>query len=91
MKRSRQLRNKKTFTKIKEVKSFLVFANFYRHVIKNLSHIAKPLNELRGEKKQKQKNKHQNTFKELKDKILEEYQMWFTLPYLRSNNSLLKV
>jgi len=37
-------------TKIKEVESFLGFVNFYRHFIKNFSHIAKPLNKLKENK-----------------------------------------
>ena len=37
-------------TKIKEVESFLGFANFYQCFIKNFSHMAKPLNELKGKK-----------------------------------------
>jgi len=40
-------------TKIKEVESFLGFANFYRQFIKNFSYIAKPLNELKGKKEWK--------------------------------------
>jgi len=40
----------KTPTKIKEVESFLVFANFYRQFIKNFSYMAKPLNELKDKK-----------------------------------------
>ena len=43
----------KTSTKIKEVESFLEFANFYRWFIKNFSHTAKPLNELKGKKEWK--------------------------------------
>jgi len=35
-------------TKLKEVESFIGFANFYRRFIKNFSHIARPLNELKG-------------------------------------------
>ncbi len=42
-----------TPTKIKEVESFLGFANFYRQFIKNFSHTAKPLNELKGKRDQK--------------------------------------
>ena len=38
----------KTPTKIKDVESFLGFANFYRRFIHNFSHTAKPLNELKG-------------------------------------------
>ena len=43
----------KTPTKIKEVKSFLGFANFYRQFIKNFSHMARPLNKLKGKKEWK--------------------------------------
>ena len=43
----------KTPTKIKEVESFLGFANFYRRFIHNVSHTAKPLNELKGKKEWK--------------------------------------
>ena len=37
-------------TKIKEVKSFLRFANFYRIFIKNFSYMVKPLNKLKEKK-----------------------------------------
>jgi len=40
----------KTPIKIKEVESFLGFANFYRRFIQNLNYMAKPLNELKGKK-----------------------------------------
>ena len=46
-------------TKIKDVESFLGFANFYQRFIQNFSHIAKPLNELKGKKEQKQDKEHQ--------------------------------
>ena len=46
-------------TKIKEVKSFLGFANFYRRFIQNFSHMAKLLNELKGKKEWAWINKHQ--------------------------------
>ena len=36
--------------KVKDVESFLGFANFYQHFIQNFSHTAKPLNELKGKK-----------------------------------------
>ena len=52
-----------------KVKSFLKFANFYQKFIKNFSHTAKPLNELKGKKKWKWEKEHQETFKELKKKI----------------------
>ena len=48
--------------KIKEVESFLEFTNFYQRFIKNFSYTARPLNKLKGKKKQKQT-------KELKEKI----------------------
>ena len=35
-------------TKLKEVESFIGFANFYHCIIKNFSHITRPLNELKG-------------------------------------------
>ena len=38
----------KTPTKVKDVESFLGFANFYRQFIQNFSYTAKPLNELKG-------------------------------------------
>ena len=40
----------KTPTKIKEVESFLRFANFYKQFIKNFSYMARPLNKLKGKK-----------------------------------------
>ena len=40
----------KTPTKIKEMESFLGFANFYKWLIKNFSHIARLLNELKEKK-----------------------------------------
>ena len=39
-----------TPTKIKEVEKFLGFTNFYWQFIKNFSHMAKPLNELKEKK-----------------------------------------
>ena len=40
----------KTLTKMKKVKSFLGFANFYRYFIKNFSHITKPFNKFKEKK-----------------------------------------
>jgi len=40
----------KTPTKVKDVKSFLRFANFYQRFIQNFSHTVKPLNELKTKK-----------------------------------------
>jgi len=59
----------KTPTKVKDVKSFLGFANFYRRFIKDFSHIAVPLNQLKGKGEWKWTEEEQNTFEELKQKI----------------------
>ena len=59
----------KTLTKIKDVESFLGFANFYRRFIHNFSYTARPLNELKGKKEWKWEKEHQKAFKELKKKI----------------------
>ena len=40
----------KTPTRLKDIKSFLRFANFYRRFIHNFSHTARPLNKLKGKK-----------------------------------------
>ena len=55
--------------KIKEVESFLGFANFYRRFIQNFSYTAKPLNKLEGKKEWAWTEEHQQVFKELKEKI----------------------
>ena len=59
----------KTPTKVKDVESFLEFANFYQYFIQNFSHTAKPLNKLKGKKKWKWEEEHQKAFEELKEKI----------------------
>jgi len=59
----------KTPTKVKNVESFLGFANFYRCFIHNFSHTAKLLNELKGKKEWKWEQEHQKAFEELKEKI----------------------
>ena len=59
----------KTSTKIKDMESFLRFANFYREFIHNFSHTARPLNELKGKKEWKWEKEHQEAFEELKEKI----------------------
>ena len=43
----------KTPTKVKNMESFLGFANFYQRFIQNFSYTAKPLNELKGKKEWK--------------------------------------
>ena len=59
----------KTLTRIKDVESFLGFANFYQCFIQNFSHTAKPLNELKSKKNWKWEDEHQKAFDELKEKI----------------------
>jgi len=59
----------KTPTKVKDVESFLGFANFYRQFIKDFSHIAVPLNRLKGKGEWKWTEEEQNAFEELKQKI----------------------
>jgi len=55
--------------KVKDVESFLGFANFYRRFIQNFSHTTKPLNKLKGKKKWIWNKEHQKAFEELKEKI----------------------
>ena len=59
------------------MKNFLEFVNFYRWFIKNFSHTAKPLNELKGKKDWKWEEEHQNAFKELKNKITSQLVLAF--------------
>ena len=59
----------KTPTKVKKIEIFLGFVNFYRRFIKSFSYTAKPLNELKGKKKQTWIKEHQKVFKKLKKKI----------------------
>ena len=68
MDKVKAVKEQKTPTKIKEVESFLGFANFYKQFIKNFSHTAKPLNELKGKKDWKWEEEHQRAFEELKNK-----------------------
>ena len=62
----------KTPTKVKDVESFLEFANFYRCFIQNFSYTARPLNELKGKKEWKWNEEHQKAFEELKNKIMSQ-------------------
>ena len=59
----------KTPTRVKDIKSFLGFANFYRQFIHNFSHTARSLNKLKGKKEWKWEEEHQRVFEELKEKI----------------------
>jgi len=56
-------------TRVKDVESFLGFANFYQWFIHNFSHTARLLNELKGKKEWKWEEGHQKAFEELKEKI----------------------
>jgi len=62
----------KTLTKVKDVESFLGFANFYQQFIQNFSHTAKPLNKLKGKKDWKWEEEHQKVFEKLKEKIISQ-------------------
>ena len=62
----------KTPTKVKDVESFLGFANFYKRFIQNFSHTAKPLNELKGKKEWVWNKDHQKAFEKLKEKIMSQ-------------------
>ena len=55
--------------KVKDVESFLGFANFYQCFIQNFSHTVRLLNELKSKKEWKWDEEHQQAFEELKDKI----------------------
>ena len=68
-KKIKAIRDWKTPMKIKDMESFLGFANFYRRFIHNFSHTARPLNELKGKKEWKWEKEHQEAFEELKEKI----------------------
>ena len=63
------VKKQKMPTEIKEVESFLGFANFYRRFIQNFSHMAKPLNKLKEKKEWAWTEEHQWAFEELKEKI----------------------
>ena len=54
---------------MENMECFLELTNLYRYFIKNFSHIAKSLNKLKNKKEWKWKDKHQEVFKELKNKI----------------------
>ena len=55
--------------KVKDVESFLGFANFYQIFIQNFSHIARLLNKLKGKKEWTWNEEHNKVFEELKEKI----------------------
>jgi len=59
----------KTSTKVKDIKSFLEFTNFHQRFIQNFSQTAKPLNELKGKKEWMWNKEHDKAFRELREKI----------------------
>ena len=59
----------KTLMKVKDMESFLGFANFYQRFIQNFSYMARPLNELKGKKECTWNKEHDKAFEELKKKI----------------------
>ncbi|KAF7762597.1 hypothetical protein Agabi119p4_9190 [Agaricus bisporus var. burnettii] len=61
-------------TTVKQVESFLGFANFYRRFIKNFSIIAQPLNELKSKKGEKWywNDEQQQAFEQIKQAITSE-------------------
>ena len=68
-KKIKAIKEWKILMKVKDIESFLGFANFYRRFIQNFSHMAKLLNKLKGKKKQTCNKEQQKAFEELKKKI----------------------
>ena len=68
-KKVKAIKEWKTPTKVKDIESFLGFANFYQRFIKDFSHIAVPLNWLKGKGGWKWTKEKQKAFEELKQKI----------------------
>jgi hypothetical protein len=59
--------------KVKDVRSFLGFCNFYRPFIRGFAHLARPLNELtRKDTKWSWETRHQNAFDKLKTRVTTE-------------------
>jgi hypothetical protein len=60
-------------TKVKDVRSFLGFCNFYRPFIRGFAHLACPLNELTHKNTEwPWETRHQNAFDELKTRVTTE-------------------
>jgi hypothetical protein len=60
-------------TKVKDVRSFLGFCNFYRTFIRGFAHLARPLNELtRKDAEWSWESRHQKAFEELKHRVTTE-------------------
>jgi hypothetical protein len=60
-------------TKVKDIRSFLGFCNFYRPFIQGFAHLARPLNELtRKDAEWQWETRHQNAFDKLKTRVTTE-------------------
>jgi hypothetical protein len=60
-------------TKVKDIRSFLGFCNFYRPFIRGFAHIARPLNELtRKDAEWIWTARHQKAFDDLRDRVTSE-------------------
>jgi hypothetical protein len=60
-------------TKVKDIRSFLGFCNFYQPFIQGFAHFAQPLNELtRKDTEWSWETRHQNAFEELKRRVTTE-------------------
>jgi hypothetical protein len=67
------IKNWPTPTKVKDVRSFLGFCNFYRTFIRGFAHLARPLNELtRKDVEWSWETRHQKAFEELKHRVTTE-------------------
>jgi len=55
--------------KVKDIESFLGFANFYQRFIQNFSYTVRLLNELKGKKEWIWNEEHNKAFEKLKKKI----------------------
>jgi hypothetical protein len=67
------IKNWPTPTKVKDVRSFLGFCNFYRPFIRGFAHLARPLNELTHKDAEwSWGTRHQKAFEELKSRVTTE-------------------
>jgi hypothetical protein len=67
------IKNWPTPTKVKDVRSFLGFCNFYRPFIQGFAHLARPLNELtRKDAEWSWEDRQQKAFDELKKRVTTE-------------------